>query len=69
MSRPDSCVYQALAEEEVTVGQLDSGEHFWLNGDTWEVRSPGQNRLVLCKRLGHVDEAWLDVNLVVQPKN
>jgi hypothetical protein len=67
MSRPDSCVYQALEEEQVTVGQLDAGEQFWLDGSIWEVRAPGQNRLTLCKRFGHADEAFLDVNLVVQP--
>lgn len=64
----DKCVYQALEEDQVTVGQLDAGEQFWLDGDVWEVRAPGQHRLTLCKRYGHSDEAYLDVNLVVQPK-
>lgn len=50
------------------LGQLDAGEQFWLKGDVWEVRAPGQNRMVLCKRFGHTDEAMLDVNVVVQPK-
>jgi hypothetical protein len=67
MSRSDGCVYSALEEDQVTVGQLDAGEQFWLDGSIWEVRSPGQNRLTLCKRFGHADEAFLDVNLVVQP--
>jgi len=68
MPRSDGCVYSSLEEEEVLLGQLDAGEQFWLKGDVWEVRAPGQNRMVLCKRFGHADEAMLDVNIVVQPK-
>lgn len=68
MPRSDGCVYSSLEEEEVLLGQLDAGEQFWLKGDVWEVRAPGQNRMVLCKRFGHTDEAMLDVNVVVQPK-
>jgi hypothetical protein len=68
MPRPDSCVYQALEEEEITLGQLNAGEQFWLKGDIWEVRAPGQNRMTLCKRLGHTDQAMLDSNIIVEPK-
>jgi hypothetical protein len=68
MPRSDSCVYSSVEDEEVLLGQLDAGEQFWLKGDVWEVRAPGQNRMVLCKRLGHADQAMLDVNIVVQPK-
>jgi hypothetical protein len=63
----DKCVYSSL-EDQVTVGQLDAGEQFWMQGEIWEVRAPGQNRLVLCKRFGHADEAYLDVNTVIEPK-
>ncbi len=68
MPRSDGCVHSSLEEDEVLLGQLDAGEQFWLKGDVWEVRAPGQNRMVLCKRFGHTDEAMLDVNIVVQPK-
>ena len=68
MPRSDRCVYSSLDEMQVTVGQLNAGEQFWLDGEIWEVRAPGQNKMVLCKRLGRADEAMLDINLVIEPK-
>ena len=68
MSRSDSYMHSSLEEDQVTVGQLDAGEQFWLDGSIWETRAMGYGKMVLCKRLGHAEEVWIDVNVVIQPK-
>ena len=67
MPRSDSCVYSALEDDQVTVGQLDAGEQFWLKGEVWQV-TERQGRVALCQRVGHDDRASLDVSVVVTPR-